>query len=43
MFVCLASQADDNSKRPHETVTPNFMKEIPNIPGKCNRPGNTPS
>lgn len=34
MFVCLASQADDNSNRPHETVTPNFIKEIPNIPGK---------
>lgn len=34
MFVCLTSQADDNSNRPHETVTPNFMKEIPNIPGK---------
>lgn len=34
MFVCVASQADDNSNRPHETVTPNFMKEIPNIPGK---------
>lgn len=34
IFACLASQADDNSNRPHETVTPNFMKEIPNIPGK---------
>ncbi|WP_426619433.1 cupin domain-containing protein [Pseudomonas rustica] len=34
MFVCATSQADDNSNRPHETVTPNFMKEIPNIPGK---------
>lgn len=34
IFVCLTSHADDAAKRPHETVTPNFMKEIPNIPGK---------
>lgn len=34
IFVCLTSHATDNEKRPHETVTPNFMREIPNIPGK---------
>jgi len=34
ILLCLTSQASDNEKRPHETVTPNFMREIPNIPGK---------
>lgn len=34
IFNCFASYADDSKNRPHETVTPNFMKEIPNVPGK---------
>jgi quercetin dioxygenase-like cupin family protein len=34
IFSCLTSYAADNENRPHETVTPNFMKEIPSIPGK---------
>jgi quercetin dioxygenase-like cupin family protein len=33
LFFCLDSYADA-AKRPPETVTPNFMHEIPNIPGK---------